>query len=96
VPLGIRADATYESRAVAFPTGSVLFVYSDALIETPDALNPIFDHERLCAFLNRHRRIDRPAALQQAVLKELHSDGPPCHSDDLTTIVLRHTEARRR
>jgi phosphoserine phosphatase RsbU/P len=96
VPLGIRADATYESRAVAFPTGSVLFVYSDALIETPDALNPIFDHERLCAFLNRHRRIDRPAALQQAVLKELQSDGPPCHSDDLTTIVLRHTEARRR
>lgn len=35
VPLGMKHGVTYENRRIDFPTGSYLFLYSDALIETP-------------------------------------------------------------
>jgi phosphoserine phosphatase RsbU/P len=93
VPLGMMADSQYDSHSVAFPPGSVLFVYSDALIETPDALDPIFDSDRLRAFLSQRLHLDCADATQQAVLMELCSAGPQRHADDLTTIVLKHTDA---
>jgi phosphoserine phosphatase RsbU/P len=34
-PLGVVRGATYDDVTVPFPLGSALFVYSDALIETP-------------------------------------------------------------
>lgn len=33
IPLGLRAKASYQSHSVAFPRGSGLFVYSDAMTE---------------------------------------------------------------
>ncbi|MEO5337629.1 MAG: fused response regulator/phosphatase [Magnetospirillum sp. WYHS-4] len=35
LPLGIVADWSYEAREVDFPPGSFLFLYSDALLESP-------------------------------------------------------------
>ena len=36
VPLGMKQNVTYENRRLDFPEDSYLFLYSDALIETPD------------------------------------------------------------
>jgi phosphoserine phosphatase RsbU/P len=41
-PLGITPDATYQTHTVPFGPGSNLLIYSDALIETPDLLNTVF------------------------------------------------------
>lgn len=46
-PLGMTADSQYEEREVAFPPGSSLFMYSDALTETPDMVNPVYDEDRI-------------------------------------------------
>lgn len=36
-PLGIDNHVEYSTRSIPYKTGDVLFIYSDALIETPDA-----------------------------------------------------------
>ena len=35
IPLGVTADAVYPNRSEPFAPGSLLFLYSDALAETP-------------------------------------------------------------
>jgi len=45
-PLGMTADSQYEEREVAFPPGSSLFMYSDALTGAPDMVNPVYDEDR--------------------------------------------------
>ena len=46
-PLGMTGDSQYDEREIAFPPGSSLFMYSDALTETPDMINPIYDEDRM-------------------------------------------------
>jgi sigma-B regulation protein RsbU (phosphoserine phosphatase) len=50
-PLGMTSDAEYSEREVPFPPGSSLFLYSDALTETPDMINPVYDEDRIQAAL---------------------------------------------
>jgi phosphoserine phosphatase RsbU/P len=87
-PLGLSRDATYENHMRRFGPHSVLFLYSDALIETPDMLNPVFPIERLRAFLDAQWDKASPAAIQRAMLDELHCAAPDKLSDDLTMITL--------
>jgi phosphoserine phosphatase RsbU/P len=88
-PLGLSRDATYENHVRRFGPDSVLFLYSDALIETPDMLNPVFSIERLRAFLDARWDTTTPVAIQRALLDELNRVAPDKPSDDLTMVTLR-------
>ena len=88
-PLGLSRDATYENHVRRFGPDSVLFLYSDALIETPDMLNPVFSIERLRAFLDARWDTAGPVAIQRALLDELNRVAPDKPSDDLTMVTLR-------
>ncbi|HXW29127.1 MAG TPA: SpoIIE family protein phosphatase [Xanthobacteraceae bacterium] len=87
-PLGLSREATYENHVRRFGPDSVLFLFSDALIETPDMLNPVFSIERLRAFLDERWDKASPAAIQLAMLDELNRLAPDKPSDDLTMITL--------
>jgi phosphoserine phosphatase RsbU/P len=87
-PLGLSREATYENHTRRFGPDSVLFLYSDALIETPDMLNPVFSIERLRAFLDAHWDKTSPVAIQRAVLEELSRVAAEKPSDDLTIVTL--------
>jgi phosphoserine phosphatase RsbU/P len=87
-PLGLSREATYANHVRRFGPDSVLFLYSDALIETPDMLNPVFSIERLRAFLDAHWGKTSPVAIQCAVLEELNRVAPEKPSDDLTIVTL--------
>lgn len=51
LPLGVSARATYENRRVAFPRGSRLLIYSDALTEAPIRGGERIEGERLVALV---------------------------------------------
>ena len=87
-PLGLSREAAYENHVRRFGPDSVLFLYSDALIETPDMLNPVFSIERLRAFLDAHWDKASPVAIQRALLEELRRGAPAKPSDDLTIVSL--------
>lgn len=90
LPLGMTRSATFDNRSVAFNKGSALFLYSDALIETPDFTNPVFTVEKLCAFLDRRQQDTPWAETQQSVLKWLQLKTSERPSDDLTLVSLQH------
>ena len=87
-PVGLSHEATYENHVRRFGPQSVLFLYSDALIETPDMLNPVFSIERLRTFLDARWDQGSPAVMQRAVLEELNRGTPEKLCDDLTIVTL--------
>jgi len=86
-PFGMTADSTYEEYEEAFPPGSSLFLYSDALTETPDMINPVYDEDRMQAALTG--RIDAQRHPFDVVLTDFldHTMTEPLN-DDLTMIML--------
>ncbi len=91
-PIGIVPDATYENRAVPFPPGSALFVYSDGLIETPEPpLEPVFTPARLTQFLDG-RRHELAEHIVSEIAENLPRSDPNQPKDDLTLVLLRHLE----
>lgn len=84
VPAGITRSAEYHDRTVAFPPGSFLMLYSDALTETPNG-------EGLCLDDDDVRRLAGEAARGEAPLEHILSafrDGRPVPGDDLTVVWL--------
>ncbi len=93
-PLGIVPDATYENHTVPFPPGSALFLYSDALVETPEPpMDPVFTSARLAQFLDR-RRAEPAMQIVSEIVENLPERDPNQPRDDLTLVLLRHRTAR--
>jgi len=89
-PLAVVPEATYENRTVPFPPGSMLFVYSDGLVETPEPpMEPIFTPARLAQFLDG-RRLQPAAQIVSAIAEKFPERDPNCPRDDLTFVLLRH------
>lgn len=90
-PLGVLANARFESIRVPFPPGSSLMLYSDALIETPDPPESVFTADSLSAFLNSAHGLDAsdPVRLVLDKLRQLHPDNP---DDDLTLVSIDHLD----
>tara|TARA_R110002072_G_scaffold98992_4_gene217817 strand:- start:24 stop:1265 length:1242 start_codon:yes stop_codon:yes gene_type:complete len=85
-PLGMTDDATYEEREVPFPPGSSLFLYSDALTETPDMIAPIYDEDRVQAALTG--LVDAIAHPFDAILADFFDRTQGPLNDDLTMVML--------
>ncbi len=89
MPLGISDTATFEEVQLPFNPGCCLFAYSDALIETPTAEEPLYDTEGLLARLDELTKSPlekRPNHL----LSNLAEAAPSGLDDDLTLIFLQH------
>lgn len=85
-PLGMTSDAEYEEREVAFPPGSSLFLYSDALTETPDMINPVYDEDRMQAALTGG--VDLDGHPFDVIREDFLSKVPGPLNDDLTMVML--------
>ena len=93
-PLGIVPDTTYENCTVPFPPGSALFVYSDALVETPaPPKEPVFTSARLAQFLDGHR-FEPATQIVSEIAGKLPERDPGQPRDDLTVVMLRHRTIR--
>jgi len=85
-PLGMTREASYDQHEVAFPPGSSLFLYSDALTETPDMVNPVYDDDRIAMALTGGLRTD--AHPFDALLTDFIDRAPGPLDDDLTMVML--------
>ena len=89
-PLGMTREATYEERAVPFPPGSSLFLYSDALTETPDMVNPVYDDDRIAMALTGG--LDSDLSTFDALRADFIERAPGPLDDDLTLVMLSRPE----
>jgi len=85
-PLGMTREASYDQHEVAFPPGSSLFLYSDALTETPDMVNPVYDDDRIAMALTGGLSTD--AHPFDALLTDFIDRAPGPLDDDLTMVML--------
>lgn len=85
-PLGMTRDSHYEEHEIAFPPGSSLFMYSDALTETPDMVNPVYDEDRMQLALTGG--VDENGHPFDVILGDFldRVEGPL--DDDLTMVML--------
>lgn len=85
-PLGMMREASYEERVVPFPIGSALFLYSDALTETPDMVNPVYDDDRIAMALAGG--LGSEFSPFDALLADFNERAPGALDDDLTMVML--------
>ena len=93
LPLGITANAAYESKTVPFKAGGALVLYSDGLVETPKPPRSRLTTDSLKGFLNRTRQ-SNSAILCKSIVRELFPI-PAMHAehadDDITLAIAQHS-----
>lgn len=94
-PLGLIENATYEEHCSAFPPGSGLVLYSDALVETPDPPREIFTSEGYAEFLNTKCADLDDRDIPAKTVSYLKEKAKQKLEDDLTLISIFHQSATR-
>lgn len=87
VPLGVLGDAEFDDGldVHGYGDGSQLFIYSDGLVEAPDAAGEAFGDERLAVALVNAATADRFDALKAAVT---HHIGATTAHDDISVLMV--------
>lgn len=85
--LGARAGSTYEDREVAFPEGSFMFLFSDALFESADENGAVLDVEGVLDLTKKAVANNTDGRLQY-VLEKFYADAVQPLNDDLTAVWL--------
>lgn len=86
--LGINRDFPYDQETLTLASGDTIFMYTDGIIETPDATGQIFGIERLQALLNTCD--SNPQTIRNTVLSALQAYAvEPLIHDDLTFMAIR-------
>ena len=85
LPVGIVTSYDYENIVVDFPENSFVFVYSDALIESPDEDGKMWEEEGLMARVKKYAA-DGFDQIQPKTLEEFLKSAVPPIPDDLTTV----------
>jgi len=88
IPLAIDLDTLYEQFTIPMAPGDRLFIYTDGIIDTPNAEGESFGLVRLKDTLDANTTTPLPE-LKSAVLKTLHQfSGRELTHDDVTLIAL--------
>lgn len=89
VPFGVSEKAHYDMAELSVSTGDRLFIYSDGVIEAPDAAQRLFGAERLQSVLDEMGRAPLEA-IAQGVIRTLadHCGTEEFRHDDVTFIAL--------
>jgi sigma-B regulation protein RsbU (phosphoserine phosphatase) len=89
LPLGLMAEARFQSRALTLEPGDLLCIYSDGITEAESVAEEEFGMERLIDLLRRERH--RPLSELMEVIPQVvgeHSQGLP-QGDDQTLVLAR-------
>lgn len=89
IPLGLMEEARYGQGTRTLAPGDLLALYTDGIVEAPDAQGVEFGEDRLVATLRRHQDRD----LDEIILKvlgevERWTGGGAAH-DDATLVLVR-------
>jgi|GEM_PF-2798870 len=89
MPLGVRADAEYESGTLPFSVGDVLLLCTDGILEARNAARESFGERRLLRLL-RKLGTEQTLAIRDGIVRAVaeHVHGVP-REDDMTLLVAR-------
>jgi sigma-B regulation protein RsbU (phosphoserine phosphatase) len=89
LPIGIQADAKYESATVMLAPGDWLVIFTDGLIEAVNAYGAEYDEQRLLSAINAGAP-STPAEMLKRLMAELDLfvGSTPQH-DDVTCLLLK-------
>jgi sigma-B regulation protein RsbU (phosphoserine phosphatase) len=90
-PIGILEGSTYEEDRCELEAGSLVAMFTDGVVETPNRSDEEFGEERLLRILTARREESLDEIIRH-VLEELErwSGGAPPH-DDVTLVLARAT-----
>jgi len=89
LPLGIKADAPYETGTVALEAGDWLLVFTDGVVEAINEPGVEYGEERLIAILNGSAEIS-PVKMLSRIMVDLDSfAGNTPQQDDITCLVIK-------
>lgn len=91
-PLGIAQDSEYPEFELPFPPESSLFLYSDALVETPSMVDPVYDEDRIRAVLTGQADCAPMATPFDTLVTDFFRRGQGTLTDDLTLLMLTRAE----
>jgi len=87
-PLGIQAGSTYETQVISIEKGDQLFLYSDALLETPNAEGARMQESELVERLMKNLNRDAAGIVKEVlVLFYNHYSRQP--EDDLSILACK-------
>lgn len=89
LPLGIQADATYESGAVSLQPGDWLLIFTDGLVEAMNSRNEEYDEPRLLNVLQASVTAT-PDELMRRIMTDLDTFvGTTPQHDDVTCMLVK-------
>ena len=86
--LGTQPNAAYATCTHPFNPGDMLFLYSDALTETPDGTGAMLEEKDIVAFLARHLELPGQMLIQ-SVVETLFQEAFRNPTDDLSLLVCK-------
>jgi len=88
LPLGVDPDVRYDQQRIPLARGDRLFLYTDGVVEAPDADGQILGASRLAAVLDAGSA-GTPRDVKDAVLAAIHEHtGGSMTHDDVTFMVV--------
>jgi sigma-B regulation protein RsbU (phosphoserine phosphatase) len=88
LPLGVEPSTRFIENSIPAESGDRFFLYTDGVIETPNADGSLFGNERLTQVLNAHATASL-AELKSAVLAALRDfAGGALSHDDVTLLAI--------
>lgn len=87
-PLGFEMDSSYGESRHAFSAGDALFLYTDGIVECPDAAGEELGYERLSELVRDAIRTQAPDRLHKTLMSAASAfTGTTVFDDDVTTLL---------
>jgi sigma-B regulation protein RsbU (phosphoserine phosphatase) len=93
LPLGIQADAAYESGSVTLGRGDLLLIYTDGVVEAHNGAGEEYGEARLAELVRSLGPASAAADLERVLSSVDAFTGDAPRFDDVTCVVLRYTGA---
>jgi len=93
-PVGVFAEAQYETVTIPFLPGNSILLYTDGIVEASDENDQLYGFDRLLNFCSKHRFL--PARIGVQVLQNDITDfvGSAASLDDITLVNIAYNAER--
>ncbi|MBI4719697.1 MAG: SpoIIE family protein phosphatase [Chitinivibrionia bacterium] len=88
LPIGILADAEFEEKELDLHPGDRVYLYSDGVIEQPNASGEMFGQDRLQALIAGQRSVSLQASLDALVGSLVAWRGSGRFEDDISVVAI--------
>ena len=89
LPLGILKNTTYESHTVQLNKGDILFLYSDAITESPSEEKERLGTKGLQKIVEKHIKNPNPQTALRGIMNAFFEFAPPPPPDDVTAVLFK-------